>query len=127
MALMNFFSANILPAQSDLLFDNFSVKSVSRFRTVWEGYTDRVMGGISDMSSEIVSDESGFYLRMVGKVRTENNGGFIQMRLGLEKNKCSTGSLTRGCGLSYAELLGPMRFIYEPLRIGSSGISVELS
>lgn len=86
---MGFFSAlaglSPLPAQEDLLLDDFTSRTASSFGTAWEGFTDRVMGGISDLQSRLVSDPEGNYLRMEGRVRLENNGGFIQMRLGLEK------------------------------------------
>lgn len=49
----------------------------------WEGFTDRVMGGQSQMESGMEVDGDRQVLRMRGRVSLENNGGFIQMRLAL--------------------------------------------
>lgn len=65
-----------------LLLDDFS-GDTPRGGLRWEGFTDRVMGGRSDMSSGIVRDGDGRILRMSGRVSLENNGGFIQVRLKL--------------------------------------------
>lgn len=63
-----------------LLIDDFSRDS-SRLDTRWEGFTDRVMGGRSDMSVGYRSDGGRRYLSMSGSVSLANNGGFIQARL----------------------------------------------
>lgn len=62
-----------------MLLDDFSSER-SALNNLWEGFTDRVMGGVSDLSVEKVSDDQGHYIRMTGKVSLENNGGFIQIR-----------------------------------------------
>ena len=67
---------------SYLLLDDFGTDS-STLDTEWEGFTDRVMGGVSDMNILRVPEDDGFYVRMRGKVSLENNGGFIQIRLKL--------------------------------------------
>lgn len=77
-------------AQADevLLLDNFqSGDGQSVFGTRWSGFSDRVMGGLSDLNLgyQRLADES-LSLRLSGEVRLENNGGFIQARLPLEKN-----------------------------------------
>ncbi len=54
--------------------------------TRWESFTDRVMGGRSDMSAGIVPNDGRNVLRMSGRVSLENNGGFIQVRLPLAAN-----------------------------------------
>ena len=72
------------PAGQYLLLDDFTGE-VSRLGTVWEGFTDQVMGGRSDMSVVRVPDPSGPYIRMQGNVSLERNGGFIQVRLKLAK------------------------------------------
>lgn len=67
-----------------MLLDDFSRgDGQSQIGTRWEGFTDRVMGGRSDMSAGIVRTEDGPALHMTGRVTTENNGGFIQARLPL--------------------------------------------
>ncbi len=49
--------------------------------TAWEVVTDGVMGGVSRgaMRREMVEGREA--IRMTGDVRTENNGGFVQMAL----------------------------------------------
>lgn len=70
-----------------LLLDDFSQSDgVSSIGTHWKGFTDRVMGGVSEMKVERVETEQGNGLRMTGPVRLDNNGGFIQMRLPLAEN-----------------------------------------
>jgi hypothetical protein len=63
-----------------LLLDNFESESALT-GTAWEGFTDQVMGGVSELSVNRVSSGDGAYLRMRGRVSTDNNGGFIQVRL----------------------------------------------
>lgn len=47
----------------------------------WSGFTDRVMGGSSDMDDLEILEEGGRrFLRIAGRVRLENGGGFIQAR-----------------------------------------------
>lgn len=66
-----------------LLLDDFRT-GVSSLGTGWEGFTDRVMGGISDLRLGIERDEDGPYMALAGDVRLENRGGFIQARLMLK-------------------------------------------
>lgn len=65
-----------------LLLDDFSGEE-SRLETSWEGFTDQVMGGVSEIFVNRVTGRDGSFLRMTGKVSTKNNGGFIQVRLKL--------------------------------------------
>lgn len=78
---------DVYPDQRDgrsLLLDDFSRNDgLSRISTRWEGFTDRVMGGRSDMQAWVEPTEDGQVLRMTGRVSLENNGGFIQVRLPL--------------------------------------------
>jgi hypothetical protein len=68
----------------DLLLDDFARDDGrSAIGTDWQGFTDRVMGGLSDMSAGRIETEHGPALRLRGRVRLENNGGFIQARLPL--------------------------------------------
>lgn len=65
------------------LLDDFTdLNGGSQLGTVWQGFTDGVMGGRSQMSAGIVPEVDP-YLRMTGTVSLENNGGFIQVRLPL--------------------------------------------
>ena len=47
----------------------------------WIYFADNVMGGISEGKSEYVTVPSGKAIRRYGNVSTENNGGFIQIRM----------------------------------------------
>lgn len=67
----------------EMILDDFAdTDGISRIGTQWQGFTDRVMGGRSDMRAGLRNEE-GVYLRMEGEVSLENNGGFIQVRLPL--------------------------------------------
>lgn len=68
------------PHRSALLLDDFS-SGVSALGTRWEGFTDRVMGGKSTMSSgiELMDGKPAMFMR--GDVSLKNNGGFVQVRL----------------------------------------------
>jgi hypothetical protein len=68
-----------------LLVDDFSATDgTSALGTTWQGFTDRVMGGKSDMEIQRRIDDHGPVLNMRGQVRLENRGGFIQARLPLD-------------------------------------------
>lgn len=74
-----------LDMTKQLLIDDFSdADAVSALGTRWEGLTDRVMGGRSDMAMAIRDGNDGPVLEMRGTVRLENRGGFIQARLPLD-------------------------------------------
>jgi hypothetical protein len=49
----------------------------------WRFFTDQVMGGVSTGGVTLLSEGNQRFARMTGTVSTENNGGFIQMRLDL--------------------------------------------
>ena len=67
------------------LLDDFSqTDGTSTLGPRWEGFTDRVMGGRSDMEIGYRDGDDGPVLRMRGQVRLENRGGFIQVRLPLD-------------------------------------------
>lgn len=71
-------------ASETLLIDDFRDDNArSALGTRWDAFTDRVMGGVSDMRADVVEGEDGPALRLEGEVRLENNGGFIQARLPL--------------------------------------------
>ena len=58
------------------LLDDFKNKPEDRWRFI----ADTVMGGISSGQLSFSIDDNVNFVRMVGKVSTENNGGFIQFR-----------------------------------------------
>ncbi len=71
------------PRKGSLLIDDFS-SGVSALGTRWEGFTDRVMGGKSTMSSGIELVDGIPVMAMRGDVSLKNNGGFVQVRLMLD-------------------------------------------
>jgi hypothetical protein len=82
-----------------LLLDDFSTDR-STLDTAWEGFTDRVMGGVSQISVLRIPDPQGTFIRMRGRVSLENNGGFVQIRLKLTSSlRCFDGSTYRGIRL----------------------------
>lgn len=62
-----------------MLIDDFSPNSNGQ----WRYFADTVMGGVSDGSARIVQTDIGPAAHLYGRVSTENNGGFIQIRTGL--------------------------------------------
>ena len=67
-----------------LILDDFSRDDlISTLGTPWRGFSDRVMGGISQETITLAEIEGRRCLRLTGDVRLENNGGFIQMALDL--------------------------------------------
>ncbi|HEY7906088.1 MAG TPA: CIA30 family protein [Wenzhouxiangella sp.] len=70
-----------------LLIDDFQRgDGQSVFGTRWEGFSDRVMGGLSDLNLAYQRlPDDRLSLRLQGQVRLENNGGFIQARLPLDR------------------------------------------
>lgn len=77
------------PAASDsLLLDDFTdAQQRSALGTRWQGFTDGVMGGLSEIEAGYTDSETGRHLYMRGPVRLENNGGFIQVRLPLTTDR----------------------------------------
>ena len=73
------------PGQTqELLIDDFRADDGrSALGTAWQGFSDRVMGGLSEMQAGIRDGEGGPVMLLSGRVRLENNGGFIQVRLPL--------------------------------------------
>ena len=63
--------------------DQLANPGISTFGTRWNAFTDRVMGGVSDVQADVTQVEGQLCYRMTGEVRTANNGGFVQMALSL--------------------------------------------
>ena len=66
-----------------MVFENFNNEKNEN----WEFISDQVMGGVSSGDYKILKEEETFFLRMTGNVSLENNGGFIQVRKKISKNK----------------------------------------
>lgn len=79
-------TSSALTAQEGFLLDDFRNSQRSVYGTSWEGFTDQVMGGKSTLSTGIREENGIRFLRMEGRVSLENNGGFIQVRLNLERS-----------------------------------------
>ena len=83
------------------LLDDFKNKPEER----WKFIADTVMGGISSGQLSFSVDDNATFARMVGKVSTENNGGFIQFRRsvinGLPANTKGLKLSLRGNGQKY--------------------------
>ncbi len=56
-----------------VVLENFSDLPESR----WEFIADTVMGGVSTGNVQFLSKDGQGFLKLSGKVSTENNGGFI--------------------------------------------------
>lgn len=68
----------------DLLVDDLArADLVSCLGTRWQGTSDRVMGGISRETLALEDQDGRRWLRLTGRVRLENEGGFLQMGLDL--------------------------------------------
>lgn len=48
--------------------------------TRWRFFTDQVMGGVSSGGVDFTAEEGRTHAALRGRVSTENNGGFIQIR-----------------------------------------------
>ena len=70
---------------NNLLFlDDFARDDlISRLGTRWQGFSDRVMGGVSRESLALADIDGCRALQLTGDVRLDNSGGFIQMALDL--------------------------------------------
>ncbi len=72
----------IMAANEELLLDDFTEEGIPR-----QAFTDRVMGGRSNMNAFISENgEGNRVLVMRGQVSLENNGGFIQVRLPVSRS-----------------------------------------
>lgn len=69
---------------TSLLLDDFRDPARSRFGTTWSCFTDQVMGGASTGEAAIVTVDGRSALRLRGRVRMDNNGGFVQAALPLD-------------------------------------------
>lgn len=91
-----------------LLIDDFSrPDGRSALGTAWQGFSDRVMGGRSDLIAARMRDEHGDVLVLTGQVRLENNGGFIQVRLPLARSGAFDARAYRAVQLRVRGLPGP--------------------
>lgn len=121
-----------------MLIDDFNSET-SRLGTSWEGFTDQVMGGVSEMTVVRANDTGEEYVRMRGDVSTKNNGGFIQIRLKLSPRGVLDGSsfeglrlVVRGRGSGYyiflrtANTILPWKFFKAEIPVTEEWRSVDI-
>jgi hypothetical protein len=78
MAVLVLWTASAVIAE-DILIEDFKIQPETRWRFI----ADTVMGGVSTGQVEFVQEAGDIYAHMTGNVSTENNGGFIQIRMEL--------------------------------------------
>jgi hypothetical protein len=85
LPLLAVLNAEALARGDDVLIvDDFSRDDlISALGTPWRGFSDQVMGGISEETIALATIDGRRALRLSGDVRLENNGGFIQAALDL--------------------------------------------
>lgn len=67
-----------------MVIDDFSDPGlVSTLGTAWGGFSDQVMGGVSEVSVIHASVDGRLALQLSGDVKLDNNGGFVQAGLNL--------------------------------------------
>ncbi len=70
--------------QNAVLIDDFATAGQKNaFGAKWSYLSDRVMGGVSNGQMQFEEHEGRKCLRLTGSVKLDNNGGFIQARVGL--------------------------------------------
>ena len=74
---LSFFCLNL----SAMIIDN-----LNDVRANWSAISDQVMGGISEVNFYEIEEDGKKFYRLEGDVSTENNGGFIQSRVGVYIN-----------------------------------------
>ena len=74
---LSFFCLNL----SAMIIDN-----LNDVRANWSAISDQVMGGISEVNFYEIEEDGKKFYRLEGDVSTENNGGFIQSRVGVYLN-----------------------------------------
>ena len=90
----------------DMLVDKFDAAPESR----WSYVSDQVMGGVSQGSVDYLEQGSDNVARLAGRVSTDNNGGFIQIRREVAK-----GSADGALGV-YMKVRGNSQGYYIHLR-----------
>jgi hypothetical protein len=86
-----FWSAPLMAAASPLILDDRSsgtlcATSKASHGACWQAITDTVMGGVSDGRIAAALVEGRPCLHLTGRVSLENNGGFVQASLDLDKS-----------------------------------------
>lgn len=133
--------ASVVADETAVLIDDFaSADGRSTWGTSWQGFTDRVMGGLSDLRAGYREVDGAPVLFMEGQVRLENNGGFIQVRLPLAERGSFDASAWQGLRLTLRGRPGayylhlrtddtrrPWAYYRAPLRVESDWQTLDLS
>ena len=69
-----------LTTLASALEDNLSFPFTPDSVKNWKFFSDQVMGGISEGQVSLEQDGDKVFIRLSGDIRTDNNGGFIQLR-----------------------------------------------
>lgn len=85
MNVINF--SKIMTLSSFIIFNWIEVSVAQNLITSerWVYLADTVMGGVSEGSANIIDTSEGKAIKLFGKVSTQNNGGFIQVRVNMPK------------------------------------------
>ena len=65
----------------ETMIENFAIQPETR----WRFFADTVMGGVSTGRVTFVIEDGDVHAHMTGVVSTQNNGGFIQIRMNLSE------------------------------------------
>jgi len=131
-------ATSFTPAE-EFVIDDFSDTTIATIGSAWEGFTDGVMGGRSEMEAGYRRSDGGYLLRMRGAVSLENNGGFIQMELPLQERGTFDASEYRGVVVEARGMPGsyfvhirtrrsrlPWQYYETPLEIGDEWSRVRV-
>jgi hypothetical protein len=70
------------PPDGRLIIDDFEqARRVTALGTRWQAFSDRVMGGVSDLDARREAVAGKAALRLTGRVTRDHGGGFIQLAL----------------------------------------------
>jgi len=108
---LSFFCLNL----SAMIIDN-----LNDVRAKWSAISDQVMGGISEVNFYEIEEDGKKFYRLEGDVSTENNGGFIQSRVGVYLNSNDFEGIRlkiRGNNNEYFVHLRALRMMHWKLKI----------
>lgn len=89
-------------AETLIIDDRSSASTKSNVGSNWKFFTDQVMGGVSNGELQVYSHQGKQCLRLMGKVSTANNGGFVQMALDLNRGNAFDASMYEGLQIEVA-------------------------
>jgi hypothetical protein len=78
------------------LSDNTKIHYLQFEPAQWRLITDGVMGGVSEGKTGLLQDGARHCIELSGNVRTENNGGFIQIAIDIDEQQAKLASQYAG-------------------------------